>query len=361
MPAGTVAPMRSVAGRSISDAGPVFSRSAPVAWFVVAVALLVACGTAGEASPDRGGRRSGEETGTGVKPYGSYAVGMTRRMFVDTSRSTPAHGGSPERPDRTLPSLVLYPSRGSTSAAPLEDATPVERRWPLVVFSHGSTRSGIDYLRTLSVWVSAGYVVVAPDFPLSHTGVPGGTDYTESPAQARDVAFVIDRVTELAAGLDDPVLSGRLVPGAVGVAGQSFGAMTSLLAGFATCCAVPGVGAVVSFAGGAVLDAASGTLDAGAASRPLLSIHGTSDPTLAYAGEHDAWNALHGDKFFLTLHGGGHDDGFFGGTSTPRDTVVALASLGFLDRYLKDDARGIDRMRAAVAAAGPSTATLERS
>jgi len=172
-------------------------------------------------------------------------------------------------------------------------------------------------VKTLSVWASAGYVVAAPDYPLSHTGVPGGTDYSESPAQAHDVAFVIDQISALAHGGDD-ILSGRLISDSVGIAGQSFGAMTSLLAGFHTCCAIPSVRAVVSFAGAAVPDAASGALAAEAAARPLLSIHGDADPTLPYAGEHDAWLQLHGDKYFLTLPGGGHDDGFFGGLSTPR-------------------------------------------
>lgn len=214
-------------------------------------------------------------------------------------------------------------------------------------------------MKTLSVWASAGYVVAAPDYPLSHTGVPGGTDYSESPAQAHDVAFVIDQISALAHGGDD-ILSRRLISDSVGIAGQSFGAMTSLLAGFHTCCAIPSVRAVVSFAGAAVPDAASGALAAEAAARPLLSIHGDADPTLPYPGEHDAWLQLHGDKYFLTLPGGGHDDGFFGGLSTPQDRVVTLVALGFFDRYLKDDRTGTVRMDEAVTAAGPAVATLER-
>lgn len=326
---------------------------------VATTALLVAaCGGSGGGPTARDARPQRRAT-TGVQPEGTFAVGMARRDLVDRSRPTPAHGGAAGLPERALPTLILYPAVGAPGAAPVEGATPTGGPWPLVVFSHGSTRSGIDYVRTLSVWVSAGYVVAAPDFPLSHTGVPGGTDYSESPAQAHDVAFVIQQLSALAGAGGDDVLGGRLVPGDVGVAGQSFGAMTSLLAGFDTCCAVPGVRAVVSFAGAAIPDVASGSLAAEAAARPLLSIHGDADPTLSYAGEHDGWLQLSGDKYFLTLPGGGHDDGFFGGIATSRDRVVTLTSLGFLDRYLKDDRGATVRMDEAVAAAGPAVATLE--
>lgn len=335
----------------------------------VTALLAVACGwTGGDASSTTttttttaGAGGSPETSGptTGARLEGTFAVGMTRRDFVDTTRPTPAHGGAPERPERDLPTLVLYPAEGRPGGDPVGGAEPTGGRWPLVVFSHGSTRSGIDYLKTLAVWVAAGYVVVAPDHPLSHSGVPGGTDYGEAPAQAHDVAFVIDRVSELAGGRDDAVLGGRLVPGAVGIAGQSFGAMTSLLAGFHTCCADPAVRAVVSFAGAAVPSSDDAGLATEAAARPLLSIHGDADPTLPYSGEHDGWSRLRGDKYFLTITGGGHDDGFFDGLATPRDRVVALTSLAFLDRYLKEDDEAGSRVRQVVDAAGPSVATLD--
>lgn len=327
---------------------------------VIVVALVVtACG--GSEGGAMSGRAPSEPQAlAGVQPEGMFAVGTTRRALMDRTRPTPAHGGAPQQPQRDLPTLLLYPAVGTPGGGPVEGAEPIGGPWPLIVFSHGSTRSGVDYVKTLSVWASAGYIVAAPDYPLSHTGVPGGTDYGESPSQAHDVAFVIDQLSAAAKGGDDRVLDGRLISGAVGIAGQSFGAMTSLLAGFHTCCAISSVDAVVSFAGAAVPDAASGTLTAEAAARPLLSIHGDDDPTLGYAGEHDAWLQLHGDKYFLTLPGGGHDDGFFGGLSTPQDRVVALASLGFFDRYLKDDRNGTVRMDEAVTSAGPSVATLER-
>lgn len=290
---------------------------------------------------------------------GTFAVGIVHRDFSDPSRPTRAHGGAPEVSGRDLPTLVVYPAQGTAGGAPKDGAAPAPGRWPLVVFSHGSTRSGADYLATLAVWASAGYVVAAPDYPLSKTGVPGGTDYSDAPEQAHDVAFLVDWLSALSKGGVDKVLGGRLVAGAIGIAGQSFGAITSLLAGFHTCCMVPQVRAVVSFAGAGVPTASDGSLAADAAGRPLLSIHGDTDPTLSYAGEHDGWAALQGDKFFLTLPGGGHDDGFFGGTATPRDRVVSLSSLGFFDRYLKNDQGGLDRMRQAVTNAGATVAKLE--
>lgn len=296
---------------------------------------------------------------SGVVSPETFAVGMAHRDFKDPSRPTRAHGGAPELAGRKLPTLVLYPAEGRAGSAPKEGAKPAAGRWPLIVFSHGSTRSGADYLATLAVWASAGYVVAAPDYPLSRTGVQGGTDYSDAPEQAHDVAFLIEWLSALSKGDNDEVLGKRLVPGAIGIAGQSFGAITSLLAGFHTCCMIPQVRAVVSFAGSGVPGVADGSLAPEAAGRPLLSIHGDADPTLPYAGEHDGWAALHGDKYFLTLPGGGHDDGFFGGVATPRDRVVSLVSLGFFDRYLKDDQGGVNRMDEAVTNAGPQVARLE--
>lgn len=328
-------------------------------WVGAALALLAtACGgSEKEATPPPTSRVKVPEGGV-VAP-GTFAVGLAHRDFNDPSRPTRAHGGAPELRGRKLPTMVLYPAEGRAASAPLEGATPATGRWPLIVFSHGSTRSGADYLATLAVWASAGYVVAAPDYPLSKTGVEGGTDYTDAPEQARDVAFLIEWLQALSKGGTDKVLGKRLVPGAIGIAGQSFGAITSLLAGFHTCCAIREVEAVVSFAGAGVPGVADGSLATDAAARPLLSVHGDADPTLPYAGEHDGWAALHGDKFFLTLPGGGHDDGFFDGTKSAQGRVVSLVSLGFFDRFLKDDNGGLDRMQQAVVNAGPSVAKLE--
>lgn len=328
---------------------------------VAALALLAAaCGGSERSTPPWSSAPFASVPRSGVLPLGTFAVGKAHRDFKDPSRPTRAHGGASELAGRKLPTLVLYPAEGRAGSAPKEGAKPAAGRWPLIVFSHGSTRSGADYLATLAVWASAGYVVAAPDYPLSKTGVQGGTDYSDAPEQAHDVAFLIEWLSALSKGDNDDVLGKRLVPGAIGIAGQSFGAITSLLAGFHTCCMIPQVRAVVSFAGSGVPGVADGSLAPEAADRPLLSIHGDADPTLPYAGEHDGWAALHGDKYFLTLPGGGHDDGFFGGVATPRDRVVSLVSLGFFDRYLKDDQGGVNRMNEAVTNAGPQVAKLEQ-
>ena len=299
---------------------------------------------------------------SGVQPVGTFAVGLARRTFVDSTRPTAAHGGVAEKPSRTLPAIVVYPAAGGPASATapkaIDDAAAQPGPWPLIVFSHGSTRRGIHYVDTLTAWASAGYVVVAPDYPLSSEGVPGGTDYQGAPEQARDVSFLIDEVTRLA-GTGDAVLAGLVDVEHIGLGGQSFGAITSVLAGYNTCCAEDRVDAVVVFAGAGLATPESGLLDPASSARALLWVHGDADGTLPYAGAHAAWAQLPAPRWFLTLAGGGHDDGFFGGLTSPEDRVVTLASVGFLDQQLKGDATGLNRSREAVDAAGATVAKLE--
>jgi len=291
---------------------------------------------------------------TDTAPAGTYAVGRAERTFVDRSRTTAAHGGQPEQDSRTLKALVLYPAE-----SPGDRARAISGRWPLIVFSHGSTREGIDYEATLSWWVSAGYVVVAPDFPLSKTGTPGGTRYTDFEAQAGDVSFVIDQVI---ADTDPGLPLGQLVdPENIGAGGQSFGAITTLTAMAAICCADERIDAATEFAG-MWLPTSTGTdVDHRARNRPILFVHGDRDPTVPYAQGRKAWETIRAPGGFLTLVGSGHDDGYFGGGSTALDRLVSDATLAFYDRWLKGDPSGTARLHSSIDSAGPDVAKLEES
>jgi dienelactone hydrolase len=273
-----------------------------------------------------------------VAPLDTYAVAETRHTWVDTTRPTAAHVGQPELPERTL-DVVVY--------APEDEPGP----WPLLVFGHGSSRAGDHYEGTLSAWASAGYVVVAPDYPLTSEGTPGGSKLDDVEAQAGDVSFLIDTALAELDAVD---------PERIGIGGQSLGAITALGAGFNACCADPRIDVVTEFAG--IWFPLSGEVqDPATTDRPLLMVHGGADHSLTSIDQAvGAWeDVIDAPGGFITLTGAEHDDGYYEGPVDARGTVVTEAALAFYDAHLKDDPDGWDRVRAAVEEAGPDVATLQ--
>lgn len=273
-----------------------------------------------------------------VSPLDTFEVGEARHTWVDTSRPTAAHGGEPELPERTL-DVVVYAPEGEPGP------------WPLIVFGHGSSRAGDHYEGTLSAWASAGYVVVAPDYPLSSEGTPGGSKLDDVEMQAGDVSFLIDTALAELDAVD---------PERIGIGGQSLGAITALGAGFNACCADPRIDVVTEFAGIWFPLSSDGAQDPSTTDRPLLMVHGGADDSLtsidqAVAAWEDVIDAPGG---FITLTGAVHDDGYFEGPVDARGTVVTEAALAFYDAHLKDDPTGWDRIRTVVEEAGPDVATL---
>lgn len=298
---------------------------------------------------------------------GTFGVGRADLDLIDPSRPTAAHGDQPELPERTLPTMVLYPTAPPDSegyedvVAVTPDAPPVGGPAPLIVFGHGSTRAGPDYLDTLVSWSSAGYVVVAPNFPLSTTGAPGGTDYGGIAEQTGDVSFVIDEVLARSADPDDP-LAGTIDPERIGIGGQSFGAITAIATTYNACCADPRIDAMTEFAG-MWFDLGEGDAVAPAAADvPGLFIHSAGDGVVPIAGDRQAAADAAGAGApvqFVTLVGSDHDAGFFEGTGRQPDDAVTRATLAFYDQHLKDDPDGASRVTAAIEDAGPDVASIE--
>src|SRR4029453_19518247 len=48
-----------------------------------------------------------------VAPVGAYAVGVTSKTFVDSTRPTDANGRAPALPTRTLLTAIYYPPGGT--------------------------------------------------------------------------------------------------------------------------------------------------------------------------------------------------------------------------------------------------------
>src|SRR5262249_47079336 len=129
-----------------------------------------------------------QRASTAYQLPGRYAVGTTSMTLVDSSRPTMANGPSPGASDRPLATLVWYPADGAGGAdAPVaHDGSP----FPLVVFSHGLGAPPNQSTQYTIHLASHGYVVVAPAFPLSKLGAPGGPTLADAPNQAGDVSFL---------------------------------------------------------------------------------------------------------------------------------------------------------------------------
>jgi dienelactone hydrolase len=223
--------------------------------------------------------------------------------LVDTSRPTVSHGQTISS-SRALTTLVWYPSHPG--------------RWPLVVFAHGYQVGPSPYLALLHTWAADGYVVAAPEFPLTDADVAGpNLDENDITNQPADVRFVIASLTAASSPVAGHVDGGRLA-----VAGHSDGGETAL--------------AVASDPSSrlkaAIVLSAQPVSDGTTANPPLLVGQGDHDTVNPPADGEAVFKAASAPKFFLDLLGAGHLPPFSG--AAPWAAVVDRVTLDFLDRYL---------------------------
>jgi fermentation-respiration switch protein FrsA (DUF1100 family) len=290
----------------------------------------------------------------------TFNVGSVTDTQVDTTRVTKAFNGYPELPERTLPVTVFYPAEGEPSDEAVADGPPAagDGPFPLLVFSHGVSSSPLTYLLTLRTIASAGYVVVAPTSPLGSKDTPGGAGIQDMDQQALDVGFLIDRYLAASDGTDGP-LAGMIDADRIGVFGHSMGAVSTMGAGLQDCCLDDRIDAVAEWSGILVpLGGSPGEVAERAKDRPVLIVHGDLDTTVPHVHGESVYERVPGPKFLVTLVGEAHTPPFVVGLDSPAGSVATQATIGFFDRYLKDDPEGIDRLEAAVAAA-PGKATLQ--
>jgi alpha-beta hydrolase superfamily lysophospholipase len=290
----------------------------------------------------------------------TYNVGTVTDTQVDDTRVTKTFNGYPELPERTMPVTVHYPAEGEPSdeVIPGAPAAVDDGPFPLLVFSHGVNSTPLAYVLTLRAIASAGYVVVAPTSPLGSKATPGGGGIQDMDQQAIDVGFLVDRYLAASEEPDGP-LAGMIDPERVGAFGHSMGAVATMGAGLQACCLDERIDAIAEWSGILVpLGGGPGEVAAEAQDRPVLIVHGDADATVPYVHGRNVYEQARGPKFFVTLLGEPHTPPFIVGLDSPAGAVATGATIDFFDRYLKDDAAGIDRLEAAVAAT-PGKATLE--
>lgn len=312
------------------------------------------------AGADKGG--GGGKRSVTVSPVGTFAVGRVQEPFVDDSRPTMATGTFPGAPNRTILTTIFYPAQGTyvedeivDNAAPAENDGP----YPLILFSHGLTANAGVYEGVIGEWVSAGYVVAAPDYPLSNTNAPGGSVWSSGIAdvknQPADASFVIDQV--LALSKEPGSLQGMVARKRIGASGHSLGGITTLALVYGDCCIDERIDAAVPMSGlaGLVDDGANYFLGV---DTPLLLLHGDVDETVPYTGSTEAFAKASEPKFLLTFTGAGHVTPFVGVEGPQGDALVA-GSVAFWDTYLKGDRAALDGLRDA--AADPGVAVLQEA
>ncbi len=163
-------------------------------------------------------------TSADVLAPGPFAVGFLTASLEDAERG------------RALPSLVWYPAAPGGASWPdaAAEGVAIDRsrgRRPAIVYSHGfgSFKEEGSYLA--SHLASHGYVVIAADFPFTGLTAPGGPDLFDVVNQPGDVSFLIDTLLAWNREPGHPLFWG-IDRHRIGLAGLSFGGLTTLLATF---------------------------------------------------------------------------------------------------------------------------------
>ncbi len=238
---------------------------------------------------------------------GPFGVGEILLELEDATRSTPPNGSFEGSETRFLSTIVWYPTAPGPGDRldPVEDAAPAADGgpWPLVVYNHGFSSRNDENSKLAVYLASRGFVVAAPDFPLTNIFAPGKPTAVDMINQPGDVRFIMDHLTGDHPDADHPLL-GQIDSERIGLVGVSLGAMTALAVTFHPEMRDPRVRATVAAAppGCYLADEIYDTVEV-----PLLILHGTGDAILTYPENGSpTWERANPPKYFLTLEGGTH-------------------------------------------------------
>lgn len=247
-----------------------------------------------------------------------FLVGQTDVTFVDESRPTNENRGVPGKPERTFPLTVWYPR-------------DVEGRLPLIIHSHGilSNRTELEY--AAAHLAGLGYIVAAPDYPLTSGSTEGGANALDVVNQPADISFLIDSL--LAWPEEERPFAAEPDPNRIGLSGYSLGGLTSYLTTYHPRWRDPRIRATAAIAGPST---GFTTRFFGNSDAQLLSIAGTADALIEYAGNGATMPERAPGGSLLVIDGGSHlgfiglADPTFRFMDNP-DGIACNAVLGVLD------------------------------
>lgn len=233
---------------------------------------------------------------------GPYGSGVTTIPLVDTTRTTMPNGDCPGSPVRTLVTEVWYPAMDSSLDGE-RDAVVAEseRGFPLIVHAHGLTSTRFELAYVARHLASHGYVVAAPDFPLSNQDTPCGGSSIDVDNQAIDVIFISKALTSPEITAIFPLAS-VIDADRIALSGTSLGGMTVILAGN-----YPDIDAVAMLAPAACNLFALDVLPAGALVKPTVILFGTNDGVLPYDLNATPLYEVNADpKYLVSIENGSH-------------------------------------------------------
>jgi pimeloyl-ACP methyl ester carboxylesterase len=211
-----------------------------------------------------------------------------------------------------------------------------------VVFAHGFDAGPAMYDGLLRHVAAAGYVVAAPLFPISGSGLPGPPREDDMANQALDLRAVITGLT--AAARPGHWLAQTLDAREIAVAGHSDGAETAAASVLVSQDQDPRISAAVLFAGqmptwGEIRPS----------SIPTLVVQGSADTVNPPQLSRDLYQRLRAPKAYLAVAGTDHMQ--LVSAVGARGRAVQKAFVDFLDAELGHDAAALSALRREVSIA----------
>ena len=230
--------------------------------------------------------------------------------FVDPSRSIRASSGFAGSAERRIDAQLWYAARDSDcGAGEVADLAAGGPR-PLLVYCHGTAGRPDNATYLVTQLARRGYIVVAPNFPLTSTTAftdVTSPDISDAGEQVRDVRFLLDQL------LSDHRLARAIDPARIGSIGHSLGAITCWFLSYGAGTRDPRIRATVMLGAGDPVAAARaagiGLADVEhlPAPVPALLVSAEKDLFTRMIGPPGtAYPRLERPKFELTIAGGAH-------------------------------------------------------
>jgi predicted dienelactone hydrolase len=241
-----------------------------------------------------------------VTERGPYAVGSATYELIDATRPTGASGDVPGSDRRLLITEVWYPAvadparpDGREAAVDLSGGP-----YPLIVFAHGLSSSRLFSPQYVQHLASHGYVVAAPDFPLTRINTPGGTRFLDTVNQSGDVSYIIDEMLRFNE-TSDHLLEEAIDAEQIGLSGQSGGGFTTMFAVYGGPASSPDerIDAALPISSNACfIDDRAFDAD----TPPMMFIHGSEDLIIPRRGSAQAYRRARAPRYHVEILGANH-------------------------------------------------------